>query len=61
MPRFTRRSQAKAAVDNTEGSPIDPFLPLQSATEDNVITPSPVIHNASNLSGTSEDMLVGHF
>jgi hypothetical protein len=53
MRRVTRRSQAKAVVDNTQRSTTDPFLPLQSSTENNVTIPSPVIQGGKNLSGTS--------
>jgi hypothetical protein len=52
MPRYTRRSQAKAAVDNTQGGSIDPFLTLQPATENNVTTPSHVVYKAGDQSGT---------
>ena len=52
MPRFTRRSKATDAVDNTQGSSFDPLLSLQ---------PSPEICSANDLSGAPDNMLVRQF
>lgn len=52
MPRFTRRSQASDAVDDTQGSSFDPLLSLQ---------PIPKKRSANDLSGAHYNVLVSQF
>ena len=64
MPRFTRRSAAKPADDDTQEPSFDPLLSLQSSTEFNVLSSSVTTRSlthfilASGLSNTLYDWTV---